>query len=414
VTPLAVFYSNKQRVIAFGALSFIFLFHLSFEFYNYKLFKHTEVFQTDAQILNIYHKKKYHILKLKNDDFTFFTSIPKEHNYQKLQKINLFLLTKKVSFVEYLKGFYTHSFHINTYKENDTFIKSNFYDFINSQHLNSSLGSLYSALYLAINTDQTIKELTAQYGISHLIAISGFHLGVMSVVLYFLLHLFYSPLHQKYLPYRNKRYDILVTTALILFCYLILLDFVPSLLRAFTMLVFGLIMLRNNIKILSFETLLWIVLTIIAFFPNLLFSLSLWFSVSGVFYIFLFLHYFQSLNKYIQILFFNFWIYLAMNPIVHFFFPITSYEQLLSPLLTLLFTIFYPVSLVLHLLGIGNLFDPVLEYIINIDIFTFDKPTSTFVFMSFIALSLASIFSKKAFVGLNIAIVGFSVYLFVY
>jgi competence protein ComEC len=179
------------------------------------------------------------------------------------------------------------------------------------------------------------------------------------------------------------------------------------------MLIFGLIMLRNNIKILSFETLLWVVLTIIAFFPNLLFSLSLWFSVAGVFYIFLFLHYFKNLNKYVQILLFNFWIYLAMNPIVHFFFPITSYEQLLSPILTLLFTIFYPLALVLHLLSLGDLFDPVLKTILSLDVFTFEKHTSAFIFIGFIVISFLSIFSKKNFYVLNAMIVAFSSYLFI-
>lgn len=412
MSPLSLFNSFKQRGVSLFLFFTLFSFFLLIEFHNYQKIISSEVYKTDAVIQNIYYKEKYNILKLQTDNFTFFTSIPKDISYTKLQKIQIFFLTTKITFLDYLKGFYTHSFHIQNYEEESS-IKNTLYDFIDSQHQNKTISSLYTALFLAIPIDQEIRDLTAEYGISHLIAISGFHLGIMSLTLYFLLHLFYNPIHQKYFPYRNKRFDILIVSTLILFSYLVLVDFVPSLLRAFTMLLFGLIMLRSNIKILSFETLFWIVIVILALFPKLLFSLSLWFSVAGVFYIFLFLRYFKDLNKYFQIIFFNLWIYLAMNPIVHYFFSITSYEQLISPLLTLLFTLFYPLTFILHIIGLGDLFDPYLESVLAFQIDSFDKPTLVSIFILYLGLSLFSIYSKKAFYALNTGIVGFTLYLFI-
>ena len=412
MSPLPLFNSFKQRGVAFFILLFVFTVFTYLEFDNYKSIIKEEIYQTDATIKNIYEKNKYNVLKLQTDNFTFFTSVSKTTKLKKLQKINLFFLTKNISFTDYLKGFYTHSFSLKPYPKENSF-KSNLYDFIDKQHQNKSIASLYSALFLAISVDDQIREFTAIYGISHLIAISGFHLGVLSIVIYFLLHLLYNPIHKKYFPYRNKRFDILVLSSIILFCYLVLLDFVPSLLRAFTMLIFGLYLIRNNIKILSFETLFWIVLIILALFPKLLFSLSLWFSVAGVFYIFLFLHYFKALNKYIQLLLFNLWIYLAMNPIVHYFFDITSYEQLLSPIITIIFTLFYPFVFILHLFTLGDLLDPFLEYILNIDINVFERGVDFPLFISYVLLSLVSIYSKKGFYLLNFFILAFSIYLFI-
>ena len=259
-----------------------------------------------------------------------------------------------------------------------------------------------------------MRDIFAKYGISHLIAISGFHLGVISLVLYFIFNLLYKPIHQKYFPYRNKRFDILIFISLILFSYLLFTNLVPSLLRAFMMFVFGIFLLRNNIKLLSFETLFIIVLIIITLFPKLLFSLSLWFSVAGVFYIFLFIQYFNNLNKYIQLIIFNFWIYLAINPVTHYFFGTTSLEQLYSPLLTLLFTIFYPLTAFLHIIGFGGLFDNILINFLDAQIDSSELFTPLWFFTIYLFFSFTAILYKYSFYLLNILFILFSSYLYLF
>ena len=409
--PLPLFKNQKERIYLSLFLLILFSFNLFLNYSQYQKFIHNEVFHTQGEIINIYEKEKYNILKISTNNFTFFTPTNKSSIYEKLQKIDIYIVTKEVTFYEYLKGFYAKSFNIYPIKTSNN--KTALAQFITEQHQNSSIASLYSALFLATSVDATIRELCSNFGISHLVAISGFHLGVISLVLYFLLHLLYNNIHQRYFPYRNKRFDIMLVISAILFSYLLFVDLVPSLLRAFVMFIFGLFLLRNNIKLLSFETLFIVVVCILALFPKLLFSLSLWFSVAGVFYIFLFLHYFKDLDKYIQLILFNFWIYLAMNPIVHYFFTTTTLEQLLSPIFTLLFTIFYPFVALLHILQIGNLLDNLLLSLINYDLTPIDIETPFLFFLFYIVISVLSIFYKKIFIVLNISFLLFNLVLFI-
>ena len=202
-------------------------------------------------------------------------------------------------------------------------------------------------------------------------------------------------------------------STIVLFFYLLLTDMVPSLLRSFVMFVFAIIFLRSNIKLLSYKTLLITCLFIISLYPQYIFSISLWFSLSGVFYIFLYLQYFKSLPVLINIVFFNFWIYFAFNPIIHFFFFDTSYEQLFSPILTLIFSIFYPFELFLHLINYGNLLDNYLMYLLNFSLDIKQYETSLYFFAVYILFSLLSIFGKKYFIILNILLMIFSINMFI-
>ena len=410
--PLSLFTTNKERKWFFSLILLIFSLNIYFHYSNYQTFIKNEVFTTTGTIVNIYSKKNYDVLKINTDTLTFFTSIPKQNTLKKFDQIHSYIITKNIDFFSYLKGFYTKSFNIHKISTTHISTKERLYNLIASQHKNSEISSLYGALYLATPLERQTRELSGNLGISHLIAISGFHLGVMSFVLYFFIYLIYNKIHQKYIPYRNKRFDTMIFIVVILFIYLLFLDSPPSLLRAFFMFVFALYLLRNNIKVLSFETLFLITITIVAFFPKLLFSLSLWFSISGVFYIFLFIHYFKNLNKYLQILFFNFWIYFAMNPITHYFFGVLSFEQLFSPLLTLLFSIFYPLSVLLHIFNIGYLFDDLLQYLLDLNIYTQEVFTPTWLFYTFIILSLFSTLNTRGFIVLNIIIVAFNLWLF--
>lgn len=244
-------------------------------------------------------------------------------------------------------------------------------------------------------------------------AISGFHLGILSFVIYGIFYLFYNPIHQRYFPYRNKKFDLLIFTMIILFIYLIYINIVPSFLRAFVMFLFGVYFLRANIKILSFQTLLIVILSILAIFPKLLFSLSLWFSVAGVFYIYLFIQYFKNLNKYIAFFLFNIWIYLAMNPITHYFFGTTSLVQLFSPIFTIGFSLFYPLELLLHSVRLGGLLDFIIEKWLSSKPPSYEVFTPLWFFFLYIFTSLLAIIYKHAFISLNFLFIIFNIYLYI-
>ena len=124
----------------------------------------------------------------------------------------------------------------------------------------------------------------------------------------------------------------------ILFYYLLLTDIVPSLLRAFVLFCLGLYLLRSNIKIISYITLFYTFLIVVALFPQYIFNIGFWFSIFAVFYIYLFIQYFKDGNKILLYIFFNIWMFLIFNPIVHYFFAQTALEQFYSIPITIFFS----------------------------------------------------------------------------
>jgi len=395
-----------------GILLVIFCISISIEYSKYHEFSYEEVYESKVKVLNIYEKKDKDILKLKAKSFEFYTSFDKNHNIKKLDTLTIGILSNKIDFKSYLKGFYTNTLYFDIL-EKDLGFKDKIIQKIQSNHTNSQISEVFEALFLAIPLSTETRDVFTNYGISHLVALSGFHLAVLSFLIYWAFYYPYSFFHTRYFPYRNKKFDLLLLTLVFLFSYLILTNIVASLLRAFVMLCLGIFLLRSNIKLISFNTLLYVLLIIIALFPKYIFSLSLWFSMFGVFYIFLFLKYFKDLkNKVFQFLLFNFWIYFAMNPIVHYFFMTTTYEQLYSPFMTILFTVFYPLELFAHIIGYASIFDDVLKAFLAYDFHTFEVETLPEIFMFYILFSFLSIFDKYAFFVLNLCIISFNIYLF--
>ena len=409
---LQLFCNKKEWLLFFAIVFLIFIGNISLYFFEYKEFKNEELYNVSAQIINTYPKKEFFIIKAKSDNFTFFTKVEDEKIFKNLDSITVTLITKNIDFIDYLKGFYTNSFNAYLEKSKKERIKIKLHKIIASQHSNEDITQLFNALFLALPLGNKMRNICAVYGISHLIAISGFHLGLICFLIYWILYYPYSIVHQKYFPYRNKKFDILIVTVFVLFSYLIFTNIVPSLLRAFVMFVFGLYLLRFNIKLLSFGTLFIITCIIIAFFPKYIFSLSLWFSLCAVFYIFLFLKYFKTLPKVWLFLFFNIWIYLSFNPIAHYFFGTTSLWQLISPIVTLGFTLFYPIEAFLHLIGFGGVGDFFIEYGINLKIYSYEIFTPSLFFYFYLVVSILSVWYKSCFILLNILFILFNIYLY--
>lgn len=405
--------STKKELITFSIiLILIFLFNLINEYMKYKDFTKEEIYYSKFKIMNIYEKKDFYVLKLQKNDLVFFSSIDKQNKTEKLYDINLAILTTNVSFLDFLKGFYAKSIYYENIQSDSNF-KSYLFFNINLQHKDLKLQELFNALFLAIPISKENKEIYNNFSITHLIAISGFHLGILSFMSYWILYFPYSFLHKRYFIFRNKNADIIMISIFFLFFYLLLSNIVPSLLRSYIMLLLGFLFLRSNIKILSFETLAITFLLIISFFPKLIFSISFWFSIIGVFYIFLYINYFKNLPKIFSFLFFNIWIFFVFNPIVHFFFYNTTYEQLLSPIITLIFTIFYPLELILHIINLGDLLDKYLIEFVSYEMNVFYVSTPFWFFLLFVIFSLSSIFHKKSFFLLNVLMVIFNLYLYI-
>lgn len=357
-------------------------------------------------MLNQYQKRNkngkiYHVLKLKSiQGYQFITSTYEDIKDLKFRKISVGLITKNISFLDFLKGFYAPTYDMRLLKYEDS-LKLKLLHFIKNQHNSPYMQELFSALFLATPISKSLRENVSALGLSHLIAISGFHLGILFTLFYFLFNKIYKFFQVRFFPYRNRKFDLTLIVLAILFSYLYMLDFIPSILRAFVMLSYGFFLYHRSVNIFSFEVLFVTVLTILALFPTYLFSIGFWFSVSGVFYIYLFLHFFKNLKNWQIFVLLNFWVYLAMIIIVHYFFPIFSLHQLYSPIISMLFSIFYPLELFLHIIGFGWVLDDWLERFLLMDIKTFEFKTPlwmliVYIFISFVPIIIWYNFKKES------------------
>ena len=403
-------YNKKLALIFF--LIFIFLINLSIEYNKYLDFIDEEVYEVKAEVLNIYEKPKNNILRLKTQNFDFFANIDKSEEVRKSEMLNIAIISLDISFYDYLKGFYATTIYFDKIEKTPKFIDK-IIEKINSNHEDEMIKELFQTLFLGTTISKELRDICTNYGISHVIALSGFHLAVLSFTIYWVLYFPYSFFHQRYFSYRNKKYDLILISLIFLFYYLILTDIIPSLLRAFVMLVLTIYFLRSNIKIVSYVNLFYTFLIVIAFFPKFLFSLGFWFSIIAVFYIFLFIQYFKNLNKYFQIIFFNVWMFLVFNPIVHFYFPQTTYEQFLSIIINILFAIFYVFEIVAHIFGFAIYFDGFIKDFLSYKMNVFSVETPFYFLLIYMIFSLISVFNKKAFWILNILLITFNLYVYV-
>jgi competence protein ComEC len=396
VEKLDLFRSKKELLFFTLGMLLIFASHIYLRYRHYQIFHAERFYRTQAEVLNHYQKRKpsgrrYHVLKLRSEDgAVFYTTNYEDIINLKGRHVALGIITDKISFLDYLRTFYAPTYDLRIF-EKEPGLKDWLRNSIERQHETNSTKALFSALFLGEPIAKDLRADVAKLGISHLIAISGFHLGVLFSILYFLLRYPYLYLQKRYFPYRNIRFDLTMMILPILFTYLWMLDFIPSLLRSFVMLAYGFFLYHRHFKILSFEVLLVTVLTILALFPTFLFSIGFWFSVAGVFYIYLFLHHFAALKKWQIAIGLNIWVYLLMIPIVHYFFSTFSWLQLYSPLLSILFVLFYPFELLLHLVGQGSLLDTLVLRLLHqpAQIYSFTTPLWFLLF--YLALSIVAI-----------------------
>ncbi|MCT7908868.1 ComEC/Rec2 family competence protein [Arcobacter lacus] len=402
---------KSKQIVTIFILFFALLINILFEYGKYLEFIDEEVFETKVEVLNIYQKDDFDILKLKTSNFEFFTSIPKNQEIKKFDLLNILIVSRNIDFIDYLKGFYTKTIYFDELQKEQTF-KDKIIKNIENNHKDEKIIELFNALFLAVPISKELRDVITAYGIAHVVALSGFHLVVLSFVIYWILYFPYKFFQDRYFPYRNRKLDILLITIAILFYYLILTDIVPSLLRAFVMFCLGIYLLRSNIKILSYMTLFYTFLIVIAFYPKYIFSIGFWFSIFAVFYIYLFIQYFKNYNKWLLYVFFNIWMFLIFNPIVHYYFPQTSYEQFYSIPITIFFNFFYPAEIFAHIFGFSNYFDEYLKIFIEYKIFVYEVFTPLYFYILYLFVSFLSIWSKKAFILLNILMIGFNIYLF--
>lgn len=245
-------------------------------------------------------------------------------------------------------------------------------NFINSQHESILPANLYNALFFADNLLKPLRQSSIALGLAHIIAISGFHLAALSLMFYIIVCPIYFLLH-RFFCYRNAVYDLGLLGLVFAYCYLVLIDFEPSFLRAFLMACFAYMILFCGLKITNFLNLLLCVLFALSWNVSLLFHIGFLLSIAGVFCIFLFIRHIGTLltsyrrfqKLFIGVVLFDCIIFMQMIPIVHYFFPQFSLYQLVSIPLSICFVFLFPLVVIAHVFGFGNIFDSLILQVIE-------------------------------------------------
>ncbi len=412
---------DTRRSFLLTALFFVSVLsiRLGFSYAAYSEFISKPFYFTNAVVLNAYEKskygKKYTVVKLHSDEgLTFYTTTHSKQNLLHSRvRIKIFP-NASIPFYKYLGTFYVKS-RIQKITALPQSFKTQLLQKVAMQHESREMQQFYNAIFFATPVDKVLREKIALLGVSHLVALSGFHLGILWGMIYGFLLLLYTPLQRRKFPYRFALIDMGLLTIVLLGVYVWFVGSPPSLVRSYAMLVVGWAAVVTAVELLSFTLLATIGLGLLAFFPSLLVSLSFWLSMSGVFYIFLLLHYGQAYNKWvISLLFIPFGIFVLMLPVVHTIFAVTSVYQLFSPLLSLLFIPFYPLAMLLHLLGLGGSLDAGLLWL-----FSLPKGGSMHLLpwwlgAGYAVVSLTAVRYTNAFYALLVIAVGYAAYLFVW
>ena len=412
IAKVPLFKSFQERGLFLVFLLFILLMNVSWRYMQYKAFKQNAIHGTYATVLSA--KKKisqknnpYYLLSLKADNIIFSTPAFIDADFQDAI-VWVEFPTKSITFFAFLHPFYIYAKHVHVV---DRCMQDEKKDFFLSQHKEGKIKSLYGALFFAHPTTTSLREDISKWGVAHLLAISGYHMGLLFGIIFFVFKWLMYPFYNRYYPYRNLYIDATLLSFVWLFIYAYYIGFVPSVLRAFVMMVFLFYLYVKGISLLSFETLAVVVGGLLAFFLELMFSLGFWFSVVGVFYIYLYLHYVHIGSKWLLGLGLSFYVYVMMLPIVHHYFDVFSLFQLLSPLLSIVFSLFYPFVLVLHLSGYGNLLDNMLIIFLEMPVYVNHISLSTQSLYIYMLVSLLGIYKKVFFYVAITASLGFLIYM---
>ncbi|WP_305867044.1 ComEC/Rec2 family competence protein [Helicobacter pylori] len=407
----------KEYLLCGVFLSLLLAINLYLEYLNYQKLDFSKPTSLNAQILLQYPKikdqKTYFVLKLQSKGMIFYTTIKEPLKNLQYRHAQFFGKIKSCSFLESLKSCFFQTYSFSLTRKQD--FKSHARHFIDSAHSNALVGNLYRALFIGDSLNKDLRDRANALGINHLLAISGFHLGILSMSVYFLFSLFYTPLQKRYFPYRNAFYDIGVLVWVFLLGYLLLLDFLPSFFRAFLMGLLGFLACFFGVRILSFKLLILACCIAIALLPKLLFSVGFLLSVCGVWYIFLFLKHTQAffkdssfLMRSFQAISLSVLVFLNMLIIAHAFFPMFSPYQLFSIPLGLIFIVFFPLSLFLHAVGLGSLLDHILNMPLTIPTISVSSPLWLLGAHLFLTILSARFF--KVYLSMNVLSTGFFLY----
>jgi len=412
-----LFLNYREFLFVVGVLLVVATMRLYLLHIEYMEFVEKPFYYTKAKVLLQYTKngnnRPYEVLKLECEDgkLLYTTAHLRSSIVGKIVRVKL-LPDKSISFYDYLGTYYVKS-RLKVVGDVPPTTKSRLLDAISAQHKEHNATLLYQAIFLATPIPSNLREKISALGVSHLVALSGFHLTILWGIIYGLLAILYKPLQQRWFPYRMMLLDMGLLTLVILGYYLWLVDMPPSLVRSYAMAVVVWLALLVGIEIISFQLLGFVVALLLALSPTLIVSMGFYFSIAGVFYIYLVLHWGRESSKWlVTILYIPIGIFILMLPVVHTLFGMISPWQILSPLLSLSFVLFYPLSIVLHIIGAGSLFDGGLLYLFDLTSPPYREHILPIWYLAiYLTLSFFAIFSRLFFVATVVSAISYGIYL---
>ena len=197
--------------------------------------------------------------------------IPKENTNFNLFNYKNYLLSEKI--------YFTFSANKITFVKNTNNllikIKNNLIDYIDRFKSKNYLHAFI--LGNLENIDENIKNTYRSNGISHLFAISGMHVSLISSILFLILNFFI----------KNKNYSYIIIIVILMF-YLFITDFSPSILRSFLLFLFLFINKKFNLNFKNMEIIIFILCVLLIYNPfyiyNIGFIFSFLISISLIYY----------------------------------------------------------------------------------------------------------------------------------
>lgn len=393
-----LFSSNfNENKFLYLFLLFVFIIRLHISFLGYLDFRYGKFKNVNAKVVNQYikHGKRgdYYVLKLKNSSLMFYTTSRENLKNIINENVKLTIITSKISFKDYMFTFYAPSFNIKLLPV------SKADEYIEKQHPEKETADVFKALFLGESISHKTRQELSTLGVSHLVALSGLHLGFLSVFLYVFLTPFYK-LFQTRFPYRNRFADLAAAVFVIEFLYLYITGFPPSLIRAYILEIVVFLYAYNLQNPFSLKVLITVFFLSLIIFGSKVFSLGYFLSILGVFYIYLFFRYYRP--TFINSVILSFYMFLNMFVVSHMFFGNFNLYQLFSPVINILFTLFYPFEIFLHMIGFGGVFDSVLEKFLHFGDYFVTVKIPLWFGLFFILGSVFAFFSKKLFYGINL------------
>lgn len=397
-----LFSSARELFIFIAILSSIFTFNLFQEWRTYSSATLYPYHKTVAEVKSVnirerngtlYSAMEFHSI----DGYRFYSS--KHINTQKLESkmVEVVFDSSRLTFVDFLRGFRTRSFDIVEVSDHSNTIQKRFMEFIANQHDDESLKRIFVSLFFETRLPDDLQQKINEFGLSAVMSLSGLNLSLLVGLIFLVLSKPYRFVQDRYFPYRNRNLDIFVFALCVMFFYAYLAGFSKPFMRALVMAVFGLFLISRGIKIVNFTTLFVTLLIVVAIWPSAFFSIGLWLSVIGVYYIFLFLRHTPNLKIWQSYTLLSVFVFLAMGVVARYLFPLFSLAQLSSPLTSVLFDLFYPIEVVLHIFTAGWLFDGALIYGLELESKTLNLATPEWFFYLFLGISALAYFRLEAF-----------------